>query len=550
MIQSAEKMVEKVKTVLEESGLPAKAGKWMDTVQHDAPWLLRAASKLPFAPRLLGPLMVMARYGKGSKITVPEKGFSAQTIRGMLDFYRSFDMDGNDGKVFAYYYDPGPEADELSHEIYMKFLKTNALDPTVCPSVMALENELVEMSKNHVNADSEVVGNFTTGGTESIILAVKTARNWAREHKPQIKQPEMILPVTAHAAFQKAAEYLDVKPVRVEVDPVTYRADLKAVEEAITENTILLVGSAPSYAHGVIDPIRELGQLALKRDLLLHVDACVGGYLLHNFRKLGVEVPDYDFSVPGVTSLSMDLHKYGYTPKPASIILYKNKDLRRYQIFSFSGWTGYTIINSTLPSSRTGGPVAAAWSVMNFLGQDGYMKLAKTILDGTRKLIVGIENIPDLYVMGRPHMNLVAVTSDTINVFHIADEMKERGWYIQPQLGLRHYRENFHFSVQAGNVKHIDALLVDLAEATEAAKKLPISAIGEKVAKEFGHLKPKEMTEEIFWKMLKMAGIHSLDMPERMAEINEVLNVLSPEMADELLTRFFNEINKFKGKED
>ena len=548
MKQATEKAVEKIKAVLEESGIPEKAGEWVDAIQTDAPWLMRAVSKMPFAPRLLGPLMVLARYRKGSMVTVPEKGLSAETIRGMLEFYSSFDMASDTGKVFAYFYDPGPEAESLSREMYMKYLKTNALDPTVCPSIMALENELVEMSKAHVNAGPDVVGNFTTGGTESIILAVKTARNWAREHKPHIKEPEMILPVTAHAAFQKAAEYLNVKPVRVEVDPTTYRADLKAIEDAINENTILLVGSAPSYAHGVIDPIREIGQLALKHDLMLHVDACVGGYLLHNFRTLGVDVPDYDFSVPGVTSLSLDLHKYGFTHKPASIILYKNKELRRYQIFSYSGWTGYTIINSTLPSSRTGGPVAAAWAVMNFLGQDGYLKLAKTMLDGTRKLITGIERIPDLYVMGRPHMNLIAVTSDTVNVFHIADEMKARGWYIQPQLGLRHYRENFHFSVQAGNVKHIDALLKDLAAATEVAKQLPSSALGEKVAAEFGDLKPEEMTEEIFWKMLKMAGIHSYDMPERMAEINEVLNVLSPELADEILSRFFNEINRFKAQ--
>ena len=534
MLQAAEKIVEKIKETLEESGIQEKAGEWMNMVQSDAPWLIRVASKVPFAPQMIGPLMVLARYRKGGKIDVPEKGLSEKTIKGMLDFYGSLDMDANGGKVFAYYYDPGPEAEELSHEIYMKFLKTNALDPTVCPSIMALENELVEMSKAHVNAGPDVVGNFTTGGTESIILAVKTARNWARKNKPQVKEPEMILPVTAHAAFQKAAEYLDVKPIRVEVDTTTYQADCKAIEEAINENTILLVGSAPSYAHGVIDPIREIGQLALKHDLLLHVDACVGGYLLHNFRKLGVDVPGYDFAVPGVTSISMDLHKYGFTPKPASIVLYKNKDLRRFQIFSFSGWTGYTIVNPTFQSSRTGGPVAAAWAVMNFLGQDGYMKLAKTILEGTRKLIAGIERIPDLYVMGRPHMNLVAVTSDTVNVFHIADEMKERGWYIQPQLGLRNYRENFHFSVQAGNVPHIDALLKDLAESTEAAKRLPRSALGEKVAAEFGTLKPQEMTEDIFWKMLKMAGIHTFDLPERMAEINEILNALAPELADEL----------------
>jgi glutamate/tyrosine decarboxylase-like PLP-dependent enzyme len=196
------------------------------------------------------------------------------------------------------------------------------------------------MAAAHLNGDENVAGNFTSGGTESIMLAVKTARDFARAKRPQIRAPEMVLPVTAHAAFQKAAHYLDVKPVLVPVDTTSFRADVDAVRTAITSNTILLVGSAVSYAHGVVDPIPELAQLALEHGLLLHVDGCMGGFLLPYFRRLGAAIPDFDFGVPGVTSISMDLHKYAFAAKGASTILYRSQELRRYQIYTCAQWTG------------------------------------------------------------------------------------------------------------------------------------------------------------------------------------------------------------------
>ena len=190
------------------------------------------------------------------------------------------------------------------------------------------------------------------------------ARLRARQAAARSREPEIVLPVTGHAAFQKAAHYLGVKPVLVPVDPATFKADVDAVRRAITPNTILLVGSAVSYAHGVVDPIRELGQLALEHDLLFHVDACMGGFLLPYFRRLGAPVPDFDFSVPGVTSISMDFHKYAFAAKGASMVLYRNKELRRYQIYTCAQWTGYTVINPTVQSTKSAGPLAAAWAVL------------------------------------------------------------------------------------------------------------------------------------------------------------------------------------------
>jgi sphinganine-1-phosphate aldolase len=306
---------------------------------------------------------------------IPQHGLSREQILTTLEAYRADDMPWRDGRTWAYVYDPGPAAEEVIKQAYMMYLTENALDPTVFPSLLRLENELVAMAAAHLHGGASVVGNFTSGGTESIILAVKTARDHARDKRPHITEPEIVMPATAHAAFQKAAHYLGIKPVLVPVEPRSFKADVEALRRAITTNTILLVGSAVSYAHGVVDPIRELGQLALEHDLLLHVDACMGGFLLPYFRRLGAPVPDFDFSVPGVTSMSMDFHKYAFAAKGASVVLYRDKELRKYQIFTCANWSGYTMINATVQSSKSGGPLAAAWAVLHFIGDGGYLEI-------------------------------------------------------------------------------------------------------------------------------------------------------------------------------
>jgi len=477
---------------------------------------------------------------------IPDRGLNKEELFEKLENYRDDDMPWRDGRTFGYIYDAGEDAENVAKQAYMMYLGENALDPTVFPSLLRFENELVAMSAAHVNGDENVVGNFTTGGTESIILAVKTARDYNRAKKPEIKQPEMILPITAHAAFHKAAHYLDVKVVQVGVDPETFRADVGLIRDAITPNTILLVGSAPSYAHGVIDPIAEIGQLALERDLLYHVDACMGGFLLPYFRRLGENVPEFDFSVPGVTSLSMDLHKYAYAAKGASIVLYKHKSIRLHQIFACASWTGYTVINNTVGSSKSGGPLAAAWAVLNYLGDEGYMELAKGKLEAVRIINKGIEQIPDLQVMGTPEMSLVCFTSDTVNVFHIIDEMKQRGWYIQPQLAFGSSKQNIHLSINASNVRWAEALVKDLAESVQKAKALPSSDLAPRIRETFSQMDPNDFTEETFNQMLGMAGMTGVELPERMAEINEVLNALPAAFREKLLIAFLNDLFVFK----
>ncbi len=480
---------------------------------------------------------------------IPPKGIAKDELLQRLESYRAGDMTWRDGRTWAYIYDPGPEAEEVIKQAYMMYLSENALDPTVFPSVLRFENELVAMAAAHLNGDDDVVGNFTSGGTESIMLAVKTARDYFRTKRPEVGEPEIILPITAHAALQKACHYMCVKPVLVPVEPETFRADPEAVRQAITPNTLLLVGSAVSYAHGVVDPIRELGQLALEHDLLLHVDACMGGFLLPYFRRLGAPVPDFDFGVPGVTSISMDFHKYAFAAKGASVVLYRNKELRKHQIYTCAEWTGYTVINPTIQSTKSAGPLAAAWAVLHFIGDDGYLEIARQVMDATRRIADAIDKMDDLRLLGQPEMNLVAFTSDTVSVFHIIDEMKERHWYVQPQLGFGGSKENIHLSVNPASVKWVDALIEDLKVCVEKARALTSDEVSAAVRDAFSTIDPATLTDENLSQMLSMAGIQGFELPERMAGINEMLNALPAGLRGRLVTEFMNELLQYREAE-
>ena len=477
---------------------------------------------------------------------IPNKGMGKDELFKQMEAYRAEDMDWRSGRTWGYIYDAGKEIDKVGKEAYLMFLGENALDPTVFPSLLRFETEVVAMAAAHVNGDENVVGNLTTGGTESILMAIKSARDLFRQKKPEIREPEMVLPTTAHAAFQKGAHYFDVKPVLVPVDPETFKADVDALRQAVTPNTILLVGSAPSYAHGVIDPIRELGQVALDHELLFHVDACMGGFLLPYYRRLGESVPDFDFSVPGVTSLSMDLHKYAYTPKGASLILYRDKEIRKAQLFACARWPGYTMVNTTAGSTKSGGPLAAAWATLHFVGDEGYMELARKKIEATRAIAEGIEAMEDLRLMVKPEMCLVAFTSDTVSVFHVIDEMKERGWYIQPQLAFESSQTNVHVSINASNVAWVGDFLADLEVCVEKAKTMKSGEVAAMVEETFSNINPEELTDEMFSNMLAMAGIQGVQLPERMADINEIMNTLSPEMRERLLIEFVNDLFQYR----
>ncbi len=476
--------------------------------------------------------------------TIPEKGLCKNDVLGDLESFRVKDLDWRSGKVFGFIYDVDEELREVVKESYMMYLVENGLDPTSYPSILRMENEIVAMvGGDLLRGGDKVVGNVTSGGTESIMMTVLAARNRARALHPEITAPEIVMPFTAHAAFYKASHYLGVKIVTVPVKDDSFEADPAAMREAVNDNTILIVCSAPGYAHGVIDPVREIAAIAVDKNILCHVDCCVGGIHLSIMRRMGEPVQDFDFSVPGVTSISVDMHKYGYSAKNCSLILYRSRDVRRYQIFACAKWPGYTIVNPVASSSRTGGPFAAAWAVLNFLGVDGYTRIVSDVMKATRLVIDGINRIPGLKINGNPQMCMFSFISEDpkLNVYRIADEMKIRGWYIQPQFARGNSRSSIHISFTYINVSQAADMLRDLKASVETIRSQP-----EMKMADFSALASslQGLDEEGLLDMLEMIGASGGNMPDRMEPVNRLLESLPDDLEEFIISSFFNTMQK------
>ncbi len=319
---------------------------------------------------------------------------------------------------------------EFLNQVYAINSQTNPLHQDLWPSATKFESEIVAMTANMLGGATtggpdEVCGTVSSGGTESILLAMKAYRDWARETKG-ITQPEMVRPTTAHAAFDKAADYFGIKNVRVPIGD-DFRADVKAMKAAITENTVVVVGSAPQFPHGLIDPIEELSEIARERGIGFHTDGCLGGFLLPWAEKLGYKVPPFDFRLPGVTSISADTHKYGYAAKGTSVVLYRGQDLRHFQYFTTTDWPGGFYCSPTLAGSRPGALSAACWASMVATGEGGYLEAARGILETAAAIKRGVAEIPGLQVIGDP-LFVIAFTAPELDVYRVMDAMTERGW--------------------------------------------------------------------------------------------------------------------------
>jgi glutamate/tyrosine decarboxylase-like PLP-dependent enzyme len=310
---------------------------------------------------------------------------------------------------------------------------------------------------------------MSSGGSESLLLAVKTARDWARAERPHVKEPEMLVPVTAHPALMKAAHMVSVKAVVVPVR-ADFTADVDAAKALFTERTILVVASAPQYPHGVMDPVADLAALAASHGVLCHVDACIGGFFLPWVEKLGHDVPPWDFRVRGVTSISADLHKYAYAAKGASTVMYRTRALRRHQHFVHADWPGGLFGSPSVLGTRPGGAIAAAWAVMNYLGEEGYLDLAKRAMDATRTFVRGIEETPGLRLLGKPVMSCIAFgadptavagpTGDGIDIYVLGDRMQARGWRVDRQQSP----PSLHLTVSPAHDEIADTFVRDLRE--------------------------------------------------------------------------------------
>jgi len=396
----------------------------------------------------------------------PSTGKSKDEVLAMMRAARDHDVQWQKGRAFSLVYHAGKEVDDLLKEASLLFFSENGLNPTAFPSLRKFETEIVAMAASLLGGDGNTAGTVTSGGTESLLMTVKTARDWARKNRPGIKYPEMILPMTGHPAFEKAAEYFGVKAVHIPVR-ADYRADVDAARKAITANTILMIGSAPAYPHGVVDPIRELAAIAKEHGILFHTDACVGGFMLPFVRKLGYSVPEFDLSVPGVTSISADLHKYAYAAKGASVILYKTAELRRHQMFVHTDWPGGIYPSPAMGGTRPGAPIAAAWAVLNYLGEAGYLEMTDLVMKAARRFQDGVNAIPGLKVIGHPEMSVFAIGSDGLDVYALADELTQRNWHLDRQ----QFPPTLHMTVQFGHIGIVDEFLSDLSAAAEAVHK-------------------------------------------------------------------------------
>ncbi len=453
------------------------------------------------------------------------------------------DLPSHGGRTLAYVYDSGlADADAIGRTALTMFADSNALDPTAFPSLLAMENDLVGMAGALLNAPPGFAGSVTSGGTESVLLAVLAARDGAGASPGG---SSMVLPTTAHAAFHKAAHYFGVEALFVDVDPQTFRADPQAMAAAVRDDTVLVVGSAPSYAHGVLDPITELGALAADRGIRCHVDACIGGWVLPHLDA----VPPWDFTVPGVTSISVDLHKYAYTPKGISLLLHRDSTLRRGHYFASAAWPGYTMLNSTMQSTKSGGPLAAAWAVTRAIGAQQYAVLARTAREATLAIARGVDGIPGLRVVVEPDSTLLALESDgSCDVFTIADEMLARGWYVQPQLAFRGMPATLHLTLSAATAPSVPDFLAALGESVEAARASGGVVVDPGLAGAIASLDSATLSDSDFDGLLAMAGLAGVDgslaLPERMAPVNALLDLATPALREAMLLAFLDRLSR------
>ncbi|KAH7858913.1 hypothetical protein Vadar_029294 [Vaccinium darrowii] len=384
------------------------------------------------------------------------------------------------GKCSGTVYIAGNEAEghfSLINEACSMFAHTNPLHPDVFQSVVRFEAEVVSMTAALLGgkekaSGGQICGNMTSGGTESILLAVKSSRDFMKAKKG-IKRPEMIIPESAHSAYDKAAQYFNIKLWRIPVNK-DFIADVAAIRRCINKNTILIVGSAPGYPHGIIDPIEELGELAFSSGICFHVDLCLGGFVLPFARKLGYPIPPFDFSVKGVTSISVDVHKYGLGPKGTSVVLYRNHDIRKNQFVAVTEWSGGLYVSPTIAGSRPGGLIAGAWAAMMSLGFEGYLENTREIMEVSKRIQKGIKDFPELFIVGRPDMTIVAVGSNVIDIFEVNDILSSKGWH----LNALQRPNSIHICVTLQHVPVVEDFLKDLRDAVQTVKENPGPIIG------------------------------------------------------------------------
>jgi len=393
---------------------------------------------------------------------LPKQGIGRDALFEEMRKRKEQDADWHGGRTFSLIYPVSDEVDGILAQANQAYMFENALNPFRFPSLRQMEVDVVSMVAGLLNAPESADGCMTSGGTESILMAVKSARDRARAERG-VTEPELLAPLTAHPAFAKAAKYLGLTLRQIPID-ADLRADVGAAEKMIGDRTALVVGSAPNYPFGTVDPIPELAGLAAERGISFHTDSCLGSFLLPFLERLGHPVPPFDFRVPGVTTMSADVHKYGYCTKGASVVMHRDEShLKKYQLFVFSDWPGGLYGSFAMAGARPAAPIAAAWAIMRYLGEDGYLRLAGDLLSTTVKIRSAIDEIPGLRVIGDPVMSVFSFTADGFDIGAVGDAMDDRGWNLDRQTDP----DALHMMLSPKHATVADRFIEDLREAVK-----------------------------------------------------------------------------------
>ena len=455
-------------------------------------------------------------------------------VLALLESLGRLDADPWSGRMFTHTYDPGvPEVHEATWRAFRLYRDKTMLDFTVYPSILVMERELLGFLGPLFHAPEGYSGSFTYGGTESIILAALAAREaWRR--RGGRGEGKIVMPVTGHPAFAKAAYLLGLRLVRTPVDPETMEADPAALAEEVDGDTVMVVASAVNYPYGSLDPVAAIAEALEGREAWLHVDACLGGMVLAFARDAGEEVEPFDFAVEGVRSLSVDMHKYGYSPKGASTVLFRSAEDRKPTVFVDASWPGYPLVNEAVLSTRSAAPLAAAWAVARLLGREGYRRLAARVVEARRKIQRGLEGM-GFTVVGRPRAGVLAFTSGEVDILELASRLSRAGWVVQVQPGSRPlgFPPSIHLTISP---VHLDVVDEFLSAVEEARRGVPAPELrAERLLAEKGLAWVAELAER--------AGREGLD-ETLLRLVDELIYLLDPEVVNDMIREAVLEIFK------
>ncbi|XP_060710242.1 sphingosine-1-phosphate lyase 1 isoform X2 [Hemiscyllium ocellatum] len=457
--------------LFQQQSISSRLKKFFFKIVRKLPFLAAAVQKqLNKALDDLSTSVLTLKDGTTYITSLPAQGLAeSELLLKLKDYSTMGEVHWEKGQVSGTVYSGEEQLTKLMVKVYGDFAWSNPLHPDIFPGVRKMEAEVVRMACTLFRGGPESCGTVTSGGTESILMACKAYRDLGAERG--VKYPEIVAPKSAHAAFDKAAQYFGMKIVHVELDKTTMQVDVKAMKKAISRNTVMLVCSVPQFPHGVMDPVEEVAKLAVDYDIPLHVDACLGGFLIVFMEKAGYSLPPFDFRVKGVTSISADTHKYGYAPKGSSVVLYSNKKYRHYQFFVAPDWQGGIYASPTIAGSRPGGIIAACWATMMYMGEDGYVKATKKIIDTARYVEAQLKKIKEIFIFGKPEVSVVAIGSQTFDIFRLSNLMTSKGW----NLNTLQFPSSIHICVTLLHTKNgvADQFVEDLRESVAEIMKNP-----------------------------------------------------------------------------